>query len=273
MLLLASKLILQIILLYMFLYMYGLPAVEKLQRKSTIVIKTRNHTNGIEAPSITISARNNQTGIGWKRRPAERENNKDLVLHQCQRFDSVEECLKSETYSWPEFINDTLIGFDAKVSLMNETDIWIPDFTVARFGRSYTFQPKMRIGPDSYKDQLIVLLDKHFSYHIFVHEENFFIINDNCCAFPSFYEKLIPDASNEYKTYFTISATQHIERNVPEDPCVEDEDYKFHVCVKRNLARKVGCQPSWDVCWTENQTIPNCTEISEHRWATSTTRV
>ena len=87
------------------------------------------------------------------------------------------------------------------------------------------------------------------------------------------YEKLIPDVSNGYKVYFTISATQHIERNVPEDPCVEDEDYKFHVCVKRNLARKLGCQPSWDVRWTENQTIPNCTEISEHRWGTSTTRV
>ena len=54
----------------MFLYMYGVPAIEKLQRQSTIVIKTRNHTNGIEAPSITISARNNQTGIGWRKRPA-----------------------------------------------------------------------------------------------------------------------------------------------------------------------------------------------------------
>ena len=37
MLLLASKLILQIILLCMFLYMYGLPAIKKLQRKNTIV--------------------------------------------------------------------------------------------------------------------------------------------------------------------------------------------------------------------------------------------
>ena len=52
--------------------------------------------------------------------------------------------------------------------------------------------------------------------------------------------------------------------NVPEDPCVEDDQYNFGVCVKESLARQVGCRPSWDV-WSD-QTIRNCTEIDEHRW-------
>ena len=58
------KLTLQILLFVVFLYMYGLPALERLNKKSTIVIKTRKNTDGIEAPSFTISARRNTTGMG-----------------------------------------------------------------------------------------------------------------------------------------------------------------------------------------------------------------
>ena len=63
--------------------------------------------------------------------------------------------------------------------------------------------------------------------------------------------------------YYKISATQHIEMNVPEDQCVEDDQYSFGICVGESLARKVGCRQSWDV-WSD-QTIRICTKIGEHR--------
>ena len=119
----------------------------------------------------------------------------------------------------------------------------------------------MRIGPEDERDQLFILLDNKYFYDIFVHGKNFFILNDNRCTFPSIYVKMVPKGSN--KVYYMISATQHIEKSVPEDPCVEDDQYSFGVCVKESLARRVGCRPSWDV-WSD-QKVRNCTEIDEHR--------
>ena len=60
---LVVKLILQLLLFALFLYMYGLHALERLDKKSTIVIKTRINTDGIEAPSFTISARSRSTAL------------------------------------------------------------------------------------------------------------------------------------------------------------------------------------------------------------------
>ena len=146
---------------------------------------------------------------------------------------------------------------------MEDEGAWQQDFTYVRFGRSYTFQPNIRIGPEDDKEQLILLLDNKYIFDIFVHEKDFFILNDNRCTLPSNYIKLIPDASNNFKMYYKISATQHIEMNVPEDPCVEDEQYSFSICVGESLTRRVGCRQSWDV-WSD-QTIRICTKIDEHR--------
>ena len=64
---LVMKLILQLALFVAFFKFYGLPALARLGKKSTIVIKTRRNTSGIEAPSIAISARSRDTGMGWRR--------------------------------------------------------------------------------------------------------------------------------------------------------------------------------------------------------------
>ena len=258
---LVVRLVLQVVLFALYMYMYGLAALERLNKKSTIVIKTRMHTDGIEAPSFTISARSRSTGMGWKEKHILNAHSNDTLVHQCKDFDTVEQCLDSQTFNRSEIIKGALLGYERKLSLMEDEGVWEEDFTYVRFGRSYTFQPNIRIGPEDDKEQLILLLDNKYIYDIFVHEKNFFILNDNRCAFPSIYVKLVPKGSN--KVYYMISATQHIEKSVPEDPCVEDDRYSFGVCVKESLARRVGCRPSWDV-WS-HQTIRICTEIDKHR--------
>ena len=257
---LLVRLILQLVLFVVFLLMYGLPALDRLNKKSTIVIKTRWNTEGIQAPSLTISARSRTNGMGWKEKHISNAHDNDTIVHQCKGFATVEQCLDSQTFD-STFIRGTLLGYETKLSLTEEGDVWKPDFTYVRYGRSYTFHPERKIGPEDDKDQLIILLDNNYCYDIFVHEKKFFILNDNRCALPSNYFKLIPDASNHSKVVYKISVTQHIELNVPEDPCVEDDQYDFGVCVKESLARQVGCRPSWDV-WSE----PSKTEIDAHRW-------
>ena len=259
------KLILQVVLFGIFLYMYGEPAIAKLAKQSTIVIKERAHTNGIGAPSITISARGRDSLLGWKKKSAAitRAKTNDMIVHQCRNFSSVEECLNSETFNRSDVIKDTLVGFERRLSLMNKDKIWSSDFTYVRSGRSYTVHPEMLIGPLDDRDQIIVLLDNNYAYDIFVHEKNFFMLNDNRCTFPSVNFKIVPKASDNYRFYHKISATQHMELNVPEDPCVEDTQYSFAACVKENLAKKIGCRPSWDVWSDQKRNV--CTKIEQHR--------
>ena len=257
---LVIKLILQLFLFAVFLHMYGLGALDRLNKKSTIVIKTRRDTDGIQAPSFTISVRSHVTKMGWKEM---RWNGNDTLVHLCKDFPTVEQCLDSQTFNRSEIIKGALIGFETKSSLMEEEGAWQPDFTHVWHGRTYTLHPKMRIGPEYQKDQLIILLDNGYIYDIFIHEKKFFILNDNQYTLPSIYVKLVPNNSNKVKIYYEISATQHLEMNVPDDPCEEEDQYNFRVCVKESLARRVGCRPSWDV-WTD-QTTRNCTEIDEHR--------
>ena len=107
------KIILQAALFSVFIYMYGMPSMEKLEKQSTIVIKTRQNTNGIPAPSITIAIRNNITRTGWKRNANSTKLN-DRLVHQCKNFSTVEECLDSETFPWHDLIDDTILGFNSK---------------------------------------------------------------------------------------------------------------------------------------------------------------
>ena len=194
--LVVLKLILQLLLFAVFLYMYGIAALERLNKKSTIVIKTRMNTDGIEAPSFTISARSRSTGMGWKEKHILNAHSNDTLVHQCEDFDTVEQCLDSQTFNRSEIIKGALLGYERKLSLMEDEGVWEEDFTYVRFGRSYTFQPNIRIGPEDDKEQLILLLDNKYIFDIFVHEKDFFILNDNRCTLPSNYIKLIPDASN-----------------------------------------------------------------------------
>ena len=103
------KMILQMILFGIFLYVYGLSALEKLNEQNTIVVKTTKNTKGIQVPSITIAARNLDNGLGWKKR-ADYLKPDDMLAHQCKNFSSVEDCLDSETFPSHSFIKDTLLS-------------------------------------------------------------------------------------------------------------------------------------------------------------------
>ena len=58
------KAALQLVLFILFLYFFGVPSVRTYQRKETFVAEYEEHTNGIEAPAMTIQAIQNTSG--WK---------------------------------------------------------------------------------------------------------------------------------------------------------------------------------------------------------------
>ena len=130
--LLLAKIVLQLSLFTAFVFLYGLPALKRLERRRTIVLESRKKTNGVVAPSITIVEQldlldllyfNIQktekcsiamcyatpsitiveqspvTGIGWK--VAAKESRiaprKDLLKVQCKNFQLIHNCLNNIT--------------------------------------------------------------------------------------------------------------------------------------------------------------------------------
>ena len=168
MLLLLTKTFLQLILFSVFILMYGIPAFERFIKHETIVLESVENRGGIEAPSITIIAYSPATAMGWRVKP---EEPLDAITVNCKNFSDFEQCLDAETFHGCDLIKDTLIGYEARLSLGATDEIWESDFTIVKAGRSYTLNPDIKIGPNYGQDQLFVLLDRAYSHTLMVHDK------------------------------------------------------------------------------------------------------
>ena len=163
-----AKTVLQLVLLNVFIFMYAIPAFQRFIKRETIVLKSVENREGIEAPSITIVADNSAIEIGWRR---ELEEPQDAIKANCKNYSDVEHCIDAETLRGPDLIKDTLIGFEKKLSLGTTEEIWQSDFTTVHGGRSYTLDPEIKIGPNYRQDQLFVLLDQAYTHTIRIHDK------------------------------------------------------------------------------------------------------
>ena len=64
----SIELFLYALLLVLFMVFFGIPSIEKYQKKETISISSRKMTNGFEAPAVTIMALSS-TSLGTDGKP------------------------------------------------------------------------------------------------------------------------------------------------------------------------------------------------------------
>ena len=107
-----------------------------------------------------------------------------------------------------------------------------------------------------------VFESKVLHFLLFSNIKDTIIINENQWGIPLSTVRVNPNTSVD--SFYEISVTEHVELNLPTDPCEEDANYEFRVCVKESLAKKIGCRPSWDR-WSD-QTRNICTTIEQHRF-------
>ena len=88
------------------------------------------------------------------------------------------------------------------------------------------------------------------------------MMNENQWGIPSTQIRVVPNET--VNSFYRISVIEHLELNLSNDPCEEDEDYDYRACVKESLAKKVGCRPSWDRWSDQRRNI--CTQLHQHRW-------
>ena len=253
----ATNLLLHLLLFFLFLIFFGLPSIEKYLAGKTIVIFSEEETNGIEAPAITFLPSKNGWN-GWKtvnESIQDPTTSFDMVDH-CQRLNTtdMESCILRDTFKLDDFMKVARLGFYVEEhSFLGESSssFWTKDVTVPYSGRHFTLKPSQKITKDS-KDSPAFFLDATFSYSVFIHDENFFLLNFNSMALPSRVWIIRGEKENGLSYFYQITLTKHKRLNVDERACEEDPRYKFNTCVKEKLSAKVGCRLSWDK-WSQQE--------------------
>ena len=198
---------------------------------------------------------------GWRK-----GNNKsefwDVLQHQCEEYglNDTARCIEEATYNFTDIIIDSWLENPIRPTgnrpnLRNRI-FWTADFTQTWPGMCFT----LNIEESDGNNEIHLFFNVNLTFIVFVHDPNFFIYSNNPEAIPMT-TLIVP----KKKTFQLISfvETEHEELNVPADPCEEDIEYSFTACVKKMLARQVGCRTKWDK-WTK-ETFPYCHTLEQFR--------
>ena len=222
-------------------------------------VTSKKNTGGLAAPVVTIAARNPHTKRGWR---GNTTSYPKVVEDVCgNQQESIEGCVRNETFSHSDAFKDVILGFTEKKSLLDQEGLWREDFTTSWYGRTYSLDIHRMIGPDDKRDQFFIVLGWNLDYRIFVHDPAYFVLNTNPNGLPSLVFKISPNESKSH--YYPITLTEMEEVDHPEDPCEIDPNYNFQACVKETFSKQVGCRLPWDP-WT-HEDLPLCGSLDEYR--------
>ena len=217
---LSPKIIFQLGLFVIFLWLFGIPAITRYQKQEVIVISSIKHSGGILFPTVSVVVRNPRSMKGWKSDNI--TSSMEVIKDQCGKASDVRKCVLAGTYNLSDVVKDAHIGFVKNESLMDPS-LWREDFTRTFYGRYFTLNTGRRLNRNYAVDQIFLHLEKEFNYKMFIYHEKFFVPNTDILSFPV----LIKDASWETmgNHYWDLAVTERFELNHPNDPCYEGSIY------------------------------------------------
>ena len=216
----CSRLLFQLVLFTVFLYFFGLPAVEEYMRKEVMVVETEKAMGGIPIPAITIAV------------PDQLEED---VFDRCNM--SIDKCILARTPNASNLIESVQLGYERRMFVNLTKEMLTEDFSQIWAGRYFTINLPISIGPDDDEDQLFIVLYPQFIYQILVHDPEFFIFTDNPSAIPQTNKYF--DAQNTNSHFYRLVLTEMHELDIPSDPCNPSYDYNFLECVKNSVSEQV----------------------------------
>ena len=153
----TARLILQVLLLTIFLCFFGLPAIEKYEKKEVMMVDTSRETHRIPSPAITISARS--------------QKQQDCLAPDS----SFEKYIDSKTYNSSDLLDSVVLGFTRR-EILNLVEASLrEDFTVLFTGIYFTLNLSLIATPNFLEDQIILQLHQGHFISVFKHDPHFFL--------------------------------------------------------------------------------------------------
>ena len=235
----SFNVILQVLLFIIFLLYFGIPSVEKYLKKQTIVLTSEEITNGMEAPAITFVAfKENKSMLGWKSVNETLNFESFSLVRHCHGINltDLETCIRSDTIDLGDFLKETRLGiFEEKsTSIPSKTSspMWTEDMAASFLGRYFTLKLSRNISSQAADNIIIFGVNASYQFHIWVHDDNFFIANLNHFGLPSKLWKIPPNKLVGEGLYYEITLTKHKKLNIQRQPCEEDPTYSFFNCIQ-----------------------------------------
>ena len=219
----GPRIVAQIILLVVFVAFFGLHDLERFLKKEVLVVKTLKETDGIPSPAITIGA-------------VQQINNQSCF----NRNVSIERCLEKAFLKKSDIIKSVRIGLENEEEVNLTEEILREDFTFNWPGIYFTLTLPLKMDTDVMDNMILIGLNKDLNYIFFVHDREYFLLNDNPTAIPG--EMRLLDVSNEEKPkrwQYRLELAEVNKLNLPTSPCINDPNYSFSSCVRKRMASKV----------------------------------
>ena len=243
------KIVIQLILFVTFLVHFGIPSLRKYEKEETIIVTSEVKTNGIEAPPVSVAVYQGHQGTAWKSTQGQITwDTFDLVQH-CENIDmpDIERCMRNDSFELQDFMREIYFGFPVKNMSISKTPgppslPSVPssleeDMSSTPLGRIFTIKATKMITP-YYQDFMVLILNRNFSFFIFLHDEEYFLLNINSFGPPSVL-RMYANLSQSQSHYYEISLTKHKRLNIGRSPCIEEKNYSFKSCVKNSFSKQV----------------------------------
>ena len=177
-LLTLTKLCVQACLFSLFLFLFAIPDIERFNAKEVIVVKLSRKTNGMKAPSITITGKP-YPGSAWKISGSKLDK-----LCETYSDNKTQQCIEDNTIDQSDVIKDVLVGDKSSTkevlkenkanSSISHLKSLTTDLRKTGFGISYTFDESLKI---SMEVRITLCLSFNKSYYIWLHDKDFFFLN------------------------------------------------------------------------------------------------
>ena len=233
------KLIIQLWLLGLFLHFFGQPALKRYQEKKVMVVTSRQNTNGIQAPAVTIFVSRKHIKTGWKK-----EGWAGFVQTLCNNETKTPEtifsCIEQQTYNLSEITTRVTLGANDYSKEVKDPN-WTEDFTHNYAGRIYSLDlPIIKLKSNSFSDNELKFGMKNYeelvNYEIYIHDPTYFYVTRNPePGHPRVRMEVMGESFWGDPSIYIFALTEVEELNVPGDPCNEDLNYNFWKCTEASL--------------------------------------
>ena len=246
---LIVKAVVQIVLLILALYFFGVPSWQRFQDKKVVVVTSQDDQHGLPAPAVTVCGRNPKTDNYFPiSKPLSMYMNNSSLnrvdICQGKEGEDIVKCVENETFNLNQILSTK--GNDNK---------WLADF--GAFGMCFTLKISLDMTPNS-MSMINLLFRNHTSFALFVHDPKLFVQNLNS-QMPFKYKSYEGFQNVELQELVII---QHQNLNLPMKPCNPDPSYSLTACIKQSVSNEIGCSLHWDL-WTSG--LNTCQKLEEYR--------
>ena len=250
-----------ILLIILFVLMFGLPSWKKYQHVGiSLEHSVEFSEEGNIFPSLTFCPYKRNPRTAWKNGTATLAEPFSILSTECNgsSADQTIECISAKSYRRKEVIRSVDIIKNIPGSagqhwttLNSSGSDWSSRYQGGALGVCHTLDYPHPVGTNSITDSVTVKIIPDVAYDIFIHDPDFFLPTINPSTFPFSKIKL-----QEYDTFkvFYIDVTQHQKLNTLRSPCGSD----FNTCISTYISQEIGCE-----IFTSEEKRASCTSMNQ----------